>query len=80
MSIFSKPMIGMRCKLCGATMVQYHMKNPFIDDVENECSNAHCTNHGGAVDRLQSLSNSVARAEERREHDESERDDKTGEE
>ena len=63
------------CPICGAQEREVHMKNPFLDDSEVDCSNAKCSRHGNAEESLRASARHVAKAEEARDYDESERDD-----
>ena len=53
------------CKLCGFQIINVHMKNTYIDDYQEECSNQNCSDYDTAERRL----TASARREARRENE-----------
>jgi hypothetical protein len=51
------------CSICSAIIQRIHLKNPFIDDFEDECSNTECSDHGSALKRLNTSARAIARRE-----------------
>jgi uncharacterized Zn finger protein (UPF0148 family) len=56
-----KRQLDEKCKACGRPLVEYHMKNPYLDDFAKECPSCE------AGEAMQMLERS-ARADAAREH------------
>jgi hypothetical protein len=52
-----------QCSLCGAAIVTISMKNPYIDDFHDECTNPACREHGKAVRILTQRARNTAKLE-----------------
>jgi hypothetical protein len=49
------------CKLCNAPMQLVQVKNPYLDDSEEECSNSKCIDYGTARKLLNTWAKANAR-------------------
>lgn len=58
-------MLEKKCLTCDSHKVQYHMKNPFIDDFADECPKCE---PGEALNTLNSWARSAAREEQARDY------------
>ncbi len=56
-------LIEKTCYLCGSPMKRVHMKNMYINDCENECTNIECDNYMKALLSLQAKSRQKAKLE-----------------
>ena len=53
-----------KCPTCNSDMIEIHVKNPYIDDFGQTCSNPECDEYIDVVGQMNRFANSIARSEE----------------
>ena len=63
MSKHTFPVPDKRCVACDAPMETVHIKNPFVDDCADQCSNLACEWHGAGERAINTTARLIAKRE-----------------